>query len=194
MQFPDDEFLPTRRTLLSRLRSWDDQESWHEFFATYGKLLYSFATKAGLRDAEAQDAVQETIISVAKELPGFKYDPARGSFKGWLKTVARRRIADRFRNAGRDQPATESADEPSVDPLESIWNTEWSRHVTQMAMHRLRSKVNQRQCQIFDLLVAQGLPVGEVARLMGVSHAHIYLVKHRLLRAFKDELRRVEAL
>jgi RNA polymerase sigma-70 factor (ECF subfamily) len=76
-----EEFIPTRQSLLSRLRNWDDRESWREFFDTYGELIYALARKAGLSNAESQDVVQETLISVAKEMPGFKYDPALGSFK-----------------------------------------------------------------------------------------------------------------
>jgi len=53
------------------------------------------AVKAGLNDAEAQqEVVQETVISVAKQMPGFRYDPTRGTFKGWLLKITRRRIAD----------------------------------------------------------------------------------------------------
>src|SRR5687767_808563 len=71
-----DDFIPTRRRLLTRLKHWDDQESWKEFFDTYGKLIYRVATQSGLNATEAQDVVQETIISVAKRMSGFKYDPA----------------------------------------------------------------------------------------------------------------------
>ena len=76
-----DEFLPTRRSLLSRLKDWDDQESWKDFFDTYWKLIYGVAIKSGLNDAEAQDVVQEAVISVAKKMHEFKYDPAVGRSK-----------------------------------------------------------------------------------------------------------------
>src|SRR5262245_28103531 len=74
-----DELLPTRWSLLSRLKNWDDQASWQEFFDTYWKLIYGVAIKAGLTDAEAQDVVQETVITVAKNLEQFKMDPSRGA-------------------------------------------------------------------------------------------------------------------
>jgi len=51
----NDEFIPTRRSLLSRLKNWKDQASWQEFFDTYAKLIHSVAIKAGLSDAEAQE-------------------------------------------------------------------------------------------------------------------------------------------
>src|SRR5436189_3527810 len=96
----------TRKSLLSRLKNCDDQESWRDFFDTYGKLLYGLARKSGLSDAEAQDAVQETLMAVAKEMPDFKYDPARGSFKGWLLEITRRRIANQVRRRAKHRHAT----------------------------------------------------------------------------------------
>src|SRR5258707_13657685 len=89
--------VPPRRSLVSRLRQWDDQESWGEFFSTYWKLIYSVATKAGLTEEEAEDVVQETVLSVAKKMDTFKYDPEVCSFRGWLMHVTRLRIIDQFR-------------------------------------------------------------------------------------------------
>src|SRR5437867_3509159 len=97
-----DEFIPTRTSLLSRLKNWDDQESWKDFFETYWKMIYSVAKRSGLNDAEAQDIVQETILAVAKKMPNFHYDPALGSFKSWLMLIVRRRIIDYLRKVGRE--------------------------------------------------------------------------------------------
>lgn len=93
--------LPTRRSLLTRLRNWDDEEGWRRFFDTYWRLIYGVARKAGLGDAEAQDVVQETVISVAKRMRQFRYDAGRGSFKSWLRLITRRRIADFLRERYR---------------------------------------------------------------------------------------------
>src|SRR5262249_20122846 len=96
-----DELIPTRRTLLSRLKRWDDQQSWQEFFNTYWKLIYHVALRAGLPEQEAQDVVQDTIISVARQIPNFRYDPTLGSFKGWLYLITQRRITDHLRKQYR---------------------------------------------------------------------------------------------
>src|SRR6059058_5511900 len=95
------EFIPTRRSLLSRLKQWDDQESWQDFFNTYWRLIYSVARRAGLGDGEAQDVVQETVAAVARQMPNFKYDPQAGSFKSWLLLITRRRILDHLRKEYR---------------------------------------------------------------------------------------------
>ena len=78
--------------------------AWKDFFDTYRKLIYGVAIKAGLNDAEAQEVVQETIIAVAKQMEGFKYDLKIGSFKSWLLLQTRWRIADKMRKR-RDNDA-----------------------------------------------------------------------------------------
>src|SRR6266571_8826595 len=92
-----EDLAPTRHSLLRRLKDCEDQASWQEFFNLYWKLIYGVALKAGLNDAEAQDVVQETIMTVAKNLKNFQVGSERGSFKSWLLQTTRWRIADQFR-------------------------------------------------------------------------------------------------
>ena len=84
--------VATRTSLLSRLRNVGDDASWRTFFDTYWRLLYNVSRKSGLSDDDAQDVVQETLIAVARKIPDFRYDPAKGSFKQWLLLITRRRI------------------------------------------------------------------------------------------------------
>src|SRR5262249_12513993 len=89
--------VPTRQSLLTRLKHWDDAAGWREFFDAYWELIYNVARKAGLNDAEAQDVVQETVLGGARKIGEVKNDPSRGSFKSWLLGQARWRIGDQFR-------------------------------------------------------------------------------------------------
>src|SRR6266576_154958 len=89
--------LATRRSLLSRLKESNAQVSWRQFFETYWRLIYTTALGAGLTDSEAQEVVQETVLTVVRKIKSFRYDPAVGSFKGWLLTIVRWRIGDQFR-------------------------------------------------------------------------------------------------
>src|SRR6185295_98215 len=88
-----ESLLPTRQSLLSRLRDCEDQEGWREFFDTYWRLIYKVAREAGLDESRAQDVVQTTFIYLARRMPLFRYDRARGSFKAWLLRVTRSRIS-----------------------------------------------------------------------------------------------------
>lgn len=203
---PDREFIPTRRSLLTRLKRWDDQESWRDFFNTYWKLIYSVALKSGLSETEAQEVVQETVISVAKKMPGFNYDPAVGSFKSWLLLVTRRRIADQFRNRppetsfrapSADQTSQTSPTARIPDPagpdLNNIWDAEWRRHLLDAATSIVKAKVAPRQYQVFELYVLKQWPVERVRTALGVSAGQVYLAKLRVGGLVKRELRRLEA-
>src|SRR6266496_5409417 len=64
-----EKLIATRWSLLSRLKDWGDRDSWQEFFDTYWRLIYDVASKSGLRDAEAQDVVQEVLLAVARKMP-----------------------------------------------------------------------------------------------------------------------------
>ena len=81
--------IGTRRSLVERLADWGDQRRWQEFFDTYWKLIYSAARKSGLTDVEAQEVVQETVITVAKNIDKLKYDPQLAPSKaGCCRTPA----------------------------------------------------------------------------------------------------------
>lgn len=163
MRHGADEWLATRRSLLTRLRDAGDQTGWQQFFETYWKLLYRVARQSGLTEAEAQDAVQETIITVAQQMPEFRYEPGRCSFKGWLLLLTRQRIAHQFRKrnkpggdanrvhagaghhtpeAGGTAPVSGDAGPATVDRLpdvsetglEAIWDEEWQQHLFSAAL------------------------------------------------------------
>src|SRR5207244_3970206 len=156
-----DELIPTNAKLLGRLRDSADQESWQIFFDTYQKFLYKAALKAGLNDAEAQDAVQETVTSVLKAMPGFSYDPHYGSFKSWLLNLARWRIVDELRKRTPNAEAEPSESEensvmeqiadPVSEELEARWNEEWRKSLFDAAIKRIRRKTDPQSYQIFDL-------------------------------------------
>jgi RNA polymerase sigma-70 factor (ECF subfamily) len=199
-----DSLLPTRRSLLSRLKSWDEQDSWHEFFETYWRLIFDAARRAGLDEATAQDVVQETVIAVAKEMPGFRYDRGKGSFKGWLLTITKRRIADALRRQYRagernradpENPAVaaEMAGLPDAQSaaLDELWEKEWQVHLTAAAVGRVKRRVKPEQFQLFDLYVLKGWPVKKVAAALGVSAMQVYLARHRVGSIFRSELERL---
>src|SRR5690348_5068585 len=83
----EEDSLATWSSLVRRLRNTGDDVSWRAFFETYWRLIYNVARKSGLSDADAQDVVQETVIAVARRMPEYCYDPAKGSFKQWLLLI-----------------------------------------------------------------------------------------------------------
>jgi len=196
-----EELIPTRNSLLSRLKNREDQESWQDFFNTYWKLVYGFAIKAGLTDQEAQEAVQETVITVARRIPEFKYDPATCSFKTWLLNLTRWRIIDQIRkrkpehfalhrrpgDAARTSTIERIAD-PSTLDLETVWEEEWEQHLITAAAAKVKRRVRPEQYQIFDLCFFKKWPIKKIATELGVSQGRVYLARHRIAAMLKQEV------
>ena len=213
---PHGSSLETRPSLLKRLQTGDDPQSWQEFYRIYGGLIRFFATKAGLTPDEAEEVVQETAIGVARRLPEFVYDPKVCRFKTWLLNLTRWRIQNQLRKrgpsgavagnpstAGGRPPAGRGDDgtgtgtinriaDPSVPEFGAEWDAEWEKNLVTQAMDQVRSKIEERQFQIFDLYVMKGWPPGEVAKTLGISIARVYLTKHRVAALVKKEVRRLE--
>jgi len=206
-----DELIPTRQSLLSRLKNSEDQASWQVFFDTYWRLIHSVAMKSGLTDAEAQDAVQETVIAVAKNIKEFQYNPKKCAFKSWLMLITRQRIIWQLRkrqalpDGGWTRPTTvPSADDrertatidnipdPSSLSLDAFWEADWEKNLMSAALEQVKRQVSGKQFQIFDLYSLEQWPAKKVANTLGVSVGRVYLAKHRIGRLLKKEIKRLE--
>jgi RNA polymerase sigma factor (sigma-70 family) len=202
---------PTRSSLLRRVKDTGDQPSWQQFNDIYGKLILGFALKAGLTEDEAAEVVQETLISAAKHLPEFRYNPKLCSFKTWLLNLSNWRVKDQIRKrqvpsapgqrAGRahsekqDRTSTATAErvaDPAGSQLEALWDKEWHTTLLEAACRRIKTQVELKQWQIFDLYVLKEWQVRDVAQALGVSAGRVYLAKHRVSTLIKKELKRLE--
>src|SRR6202163_743711 len=89
----------TRASLLVRLRDCQDHAAWGEFVRLYAPVVYRFARRRGLQDADAADLMQEVLRSVSASVGAF--DPRLGLFRSWLFTLAHRRLYDFIQRSGR---------------------------------------------------------------------------------------------
>ena len=195
-----EELIPTRATLIQRLKNWQDQASWQDFFDTYWNLIYGVALKGGLTRAEAEDVVQETLISVAKHMPTFKYDPSIGSFKGWLLNMTRWRISDQLRKrkhvslseeSDLDNLKIDKITEPMAPDLEKVWDDEWESNLSKAAINNARRHLDPWQYQIFDFYVNKEWPPEKVATTFSVPIGQVYVIKHRVTEAIRLEVERL---
>lgn len=203
MKDHETELIPTRASLIHRLKNWQDDSSWQEFFKVYWKLIYGVARKAGLADDEAQDVVQETLISVAKHMPTFEYDPSIGSFKGWLLNMTRWRIIAQFRKrppvaahaVKESASGTDTVDatpDPNALDLDAVWEAEWEANLLQAAMDNLKRRIDPQRHQIFDFYAFKEWPAEKVAERFGVSVDQVYQTKHRVTELLRAEVGRLE--
>lgn len=221
MTMHDTPSIPTRVSLLARLKDWENHDDWRAFFETYWRLIHATALKAGLGESEAQEVVQEVMIAAAKKLPEFRYEPGKDSLKGWLLGVTRWKVADQFRK--RENPASSrpsgtlslpmgegqgdesrADDDPelasvilpreSSEPLDdfaALWDREWRENLLRTALERVKQQVNPAHYEIYHLHVLDGLPARDTARTLGVNIAQVYLAKMRVGHLIKQEVRRL---
>src|SRR6266487_4259256 len=133
----------TRANLLVRLRDRLDQDAWREFVQLYAPVVYRFARRRGLQDADAADLTQEVLKSVSASVGSF--DPARGLFRGWLFTLAHRRLYDLQHQTARqpvgsgDQATVQLLNEAPAKDDESFWDQEYERQLFNVAAERIRT-------------------------------------------------------
>src|SRR6185436_8201204 len=93
-----------------RLRDPRDEHAWAQLVELYAPLVYGHARKHGLQDADAADLTQVVLSTVASAIGRLDYDPQRGSFRGWLFTIFRSKLANfhrRGRSLGTGDTATQ---------------------------------------------------------------------------------------
>lgn len=192
---PVDDSPLTRASLLVQLRDATNHEAWHEFVRLYSPIVYGFARKRGLQDADAADLMQDVMRSVSKAIQRLDYDRRQGMFRGWLFTITRNKIFNHL-SAKRIRPQA-SGDENTNRLLESQpdgndgsddWEMEYQRRLAAMAMERIRSEFQENTWQAFRLTAIEGVAAAEAAKQVGMSPGAIYVAKSRVLARLKEEV------
>jgi RNA polymerase sigma-70 factor (ECF subfamily) len=188
----------TRLTLLARLRDAADAGAWAEFVELYAPMLYGLARRHGLQDADAADLTQDVLRAVLAALPRLAYDPARGSFRGWLFTVARNQLR-KFANARkrRPQPGTIAAGEAVVlsQPAgeEEAWEREYRQRLFAWAAGRVRGQFRPATWEAFWRTAVEGQNPSAVGEALGLSVGAVYIARTRVLARIRQEVRQHEA-
>ncbi len=167
-------------SLLERLRA-PSGDAWEEFVRLYTPLLFAWATRAGLQEADAADLVQEVLVLLVARLPEFRYDPSR-SFRGWLRTVTLNKLRERGRRAAlplaRDGAV---ADVAAPNDLEGFWETEYRQHLVGEALRLMRAEFQPPTWQACWEHLANGRPAADVGAELGLSPGAVRAATFRVL-------------
>jgi RNA polymerase sigma-70 factor (ECF subfamily) len=180
----------THITLLERLSAGNDGAAWGEFMDRYGDLLRGFGLRRGLASMDCDDLVQDVVANLVTSMPAFRYDPARGRFRGYLKTIAVRAILRRsFQKRG--QGALETLDAVAVDTaaLEETdrqWESEWRQYHLRVAMRTVEVEFGSADRAAFQRYAVDGLGAKETAELVGLSVDQVYQAKSRIMRRLAE--------
>ncbi len=180
--------MDTSSSLLDRLRQPADHKAWERFVELYTPLLYYWARRTGLQDADAADLVQEVLVLLFRKLPEFRYDRHKG-FRNWLRTVTLnkwRQIVRRRRPATLDG-TNDEAQIPEAEASHGFEEAEYQRSLVQEALRALQGEFPATTWKAFQLLMA-GRSASEVAAELGVRVGTVYAAKSRVLSRLRGEL------
>ena len=194
------EFHVTRSSLLLRIRDAQDDSAWGEFVEIYSPLIYGFARKQGLQDADAIDVTQDVLRIVSRTIGRLDYDPLRGSFRGWLFTIVRNELKDWFskqrlsvRGTGDSSIAKRFEELPAFESEQSsLWDQEHQKRIFEWAAERVRGEVQESTWRAFWQTTVDARSGKEVAAELRMSVAAVYLAKSRVMARLKELVRASE--
>jgi RNA polymerase sigma factor (sigma-70 family) len=179
----------TSTSLLEGLLDPQNDRVWTEFFERYGPIVRGFARKCGLREHEADDAVQETMVTFVTKYREGAYDREKGRLRSWLCGLANHKVQHLLsRRQGRERD-TDGRDDrnralesvPDVDHAAAMWETEWRRAVVRHCLDLIRDESDPVRLRAFELYTLQGWSAEEVATELRISRNMVYLSKSRVL-------------
>ena len=185
----------TRASLLIRIQDPQDADAWRQFFDLYAPVVYGFARRRGLQDADAADLMQDVLRSVVTTANRLNYDPAKGSFRGWLYTVTRNKIFN-FLDKQRKQ-ARGSGDSGAQQRLEQHaapedereeWDRDYERRRFAWASERIRDEFQDSTWQAFWLTAVDGLNAKDAGAKLGLSPGAVYVAKSRVIARLREEI------
>ena len=192
---------PTRVTLLARLKDGADADAWREFVHLYGPVVYGFARKRGLQDADAADLMQEVLRSVARNAGRMEYDPKRGTFRGWLYTVTRNKVYN-FLSGQRNRPRA-VGDSGAQERLDAVpdreadrdddWDIEYQRRLSAQAMDAVKHEFQPNTWKAFWGTAVEGRAAQEIGAELKMTPGAVYVAKSRVLARLRDEVQRLQA-
>jgi RNA polymerase sigma-70 factor (ECF subfamily) len=181
--------MDTPASLLQRLRRPTDPLAWTRFVELYTPLIYSWARRNGLQEADAADLVQEVLALLFRKLPEFTYD-RRHSFRSWLHTVTFNKLRETRRRRAPVVIGSGSAlaEVPGADDATNLEEVEYRRHVVHQALHVLQPEFPLGTWKAFQEYVMIGRAADAVAAELGVAVGTVYAAKSRVLSRLRREL------
>jgi RNA polymerase sigma-70 factor (ECF subfamily) len=188
----------TGTTLLVLLRDPTDHRAWEGFVLRYRPKLLAWIRGWGLQDSDADDLSQEVLTKLLVKIRGFVYDPAKGAFRGWLRTVARNALRDAV--AARPRPGgvggsamtdlLESA--AACDDFADSLEKEYEHELFVAAAERVKGEVSARDWTIFMGLLTKEKAGKELAQELGMQQAAVYVAKKRVQDRLAAAVRELE--
>ena len=188
----------TRSSVLRAVSDTGDAAAWARFFDLYAGFVFAIARSKGLSAEDADDVVQGVFVELARKMPTFEYDRARGRFRSYLLELVNWRVIDKFKAGKRETEllaaygdATKASydDETkgkSVSSAEKeLADREWQTAALDEALRRLEPEVRPEHFAAFVESAIEGIDSETVMRLHGMTRDNLYQIRARLTAKLK---------
>jgi RNA polymerase sigma factor (sigma-70 family) len=195
----EENYNPTRVTLLAKLKKTENEAAWLEFENTYRGFILSLIVRMGINQQDAEDISQAVLTKVWQKIEDFEYNQNKGKFHNWLAAMTRNTVRDFFRTkknfiTGRDSVEYQ-ADyldiETQVLPdIENLAREEWVLHITNLAWDNIKDGIYETKQEVFKM-VSQEIPNKEIARKLGISEPSVRVYKAEVFEKMRAEISRL---
>lgn len=159
----------------------------------YGPLVQRWCKRSGLQDEDVADIFQETFRSVSTHLDRFKPVKEVGSFRSWLRTIVRTKIADYYRKlneqpAGRggstDQLRLAAVSDPMAEDSDEDAGEE-NALIVQRAMDLIQPEFSPQNWKAFRLVALEDYSAVEIAEQLNVQPQAVRQANYRIRRRLR---------
>lgn len=195
----EENYNPTRVTLLAKLKKTDNQEAWLEFEGIYRGFILSLILRMGINPEDAEDISQAVLTKVWQKIEDFEYNQNKGKFHNWLAAMTRNTVKDFFRTkknfiTGRDSVEYKeqylNIEEQVLPDIENLAREEWVLHITNLAWNNIKDSIYETKREVFRL-VSQEIPNKEIADKLGISEASVRVYKAEVFEKMREEITRL---
>ena len=180
----------TRSSVLRAVANTENESAWQRLFDLYAGFVFSIARSKGLNDADADDIVQVVFTDLARNLPAFQYDRAKGRFRSYLAGLVHWRVTDRLKVGKRDMELKalfeEDAKATGATNDAVFEENEWQAAALEEALRRIKPDVRPEHYAAFVASTVEGQDTEAVMRLYGLSRDNLYQIRKRLTERLRE--------
>lgn len=194
-RFTSDLLGSTSASLIARMKR-REPDAWRKLADIYTPLVYGWARRGGLNDADAADAVQEVFQSVYSHSADFDGQNQQASFRAWLWAITRNQVRLFYRQRGATPQAQGGSD--FVRQLNEYpdWIDDEEEPVTSSELHALlqrtlaviRGDFDDSTWQAFWRLTVESHATADIAAELGISPGAVRQAKYRVLCRLREEM------
>jgi len=189
------EFPETRASLLAALgEEQPAQAAWREFYDRYAPAVYRVSRLRGLDANDAEDVVQQVMVTISRHIGTFEYDTSRGQFRHWVRRVTESRISDLCRRRPREVADANILDGRADDspPIEELWAREWEVQDMLFCLDQVAGDIAPRRLEAFRNYVLDGLSAEDTAKRLGLTTGHVYVIRNVVINLMRKRMEELE--